>query len=313
MGGMGGMFGGEPSGPQRSRDIVHALKLSLEDLYKGKTSKLSLKKTVLCGECKGAGGKPGAVQTCKTCSGSGMKFITRQMGNVIQRFQTVCPDCNGEGQIINPKDRCKKCLGKKVAEEQKILEVHIDKGMRHGQKITFQGEGDQGPNIIPGDVIFVVDEKPHDRFQRKGNDLFTTAKIDLLTALAGGSFGIKHLDGEWLKVDIIPGEVIAPGAIKMIAGKGMPSYRHHDYGNMIVNFEIDFPEPYFATPEQLTALEQVLPPRKKLEIPNPKDAEEVVLADVDPTKYQQSGGQPMDEDDEDDPRGQGPGVQCASQ
>jgi DnaJ family protein A protein 2 len=158
-----------------------------------------------------------------------------------------------------------------VVEEQKILEVHIDKGMRHGQKITFQGEGDQGPNIIPGDVIFVVDEKPHDRFQRKGNDLFTTAKIDLLTALAGGSFGIKHLDGEWLKVDIIPGEVIAPGAIKMIAGKGMPSYRHHDYGNMIVNFEVDFPKPYFATPEQLTALEQVLPPRKKLEIPNPKD------------------------------------------
>lgn len=315
FGGMGGMFGGAgggggSSGPRRSRDIVHTLKVSLEDLYKGKVSKLSLKKTILCPACDGKGGKEGAVRTCGSCRGQGMKFVTRQMGHIIQKFQTVCPDCNGEGTIINSKDRCKKCLGKKTIEQQKVLEVHIDKGMVKGQKITFKGEGDQGPNIIPGDVIFVVDEQPHDRFERRGNDLLIKVKIDLLTALAGGSFGIKHLDGEYMKVDIIPGEVIAPGTIKMVEGKGMPSYRHHNYGNMLIAFEIEFPKPYFASAEQMAALEKILPPRAPLGIPADALVEDVVLADVDPSKYSQGDADAMDEDSEDMPGAEK--VQCAS-
>ncbi|KAA8917597.1 hypothetical protein TRICI_000290 [Trichomonascus ciferrii] len=315
MGGMGGMFGGmgggRPSGPRKSKDIVHPLKVTLEDLYKGKVSKLALTKTVLCKGCDGKGGKEGAVKTCGTCKGSGMTFITRQMGHIIQKYQSVCNECGGEGETINAKDRCKTCNGKKTSEERKVLEVHVDKGMRHGQKVTFQGEGDQGPNIIPGDVIFVIDEQEHPRFERRGDDLHHKVKLDLLTALAGGSFGIQHLDGEWIKVDIIPGEIIAPGAIKAIDGKGMPSYRHHNYGNMLLEFEVEFPKSYFASPEQLQTLEQVLPPRPKLDIPADADPEEVVLSDVDPSKYQ-SAGQPMDEDDDDGHPG-AERVQCASQ
>jgi DnaJ family protein A protein 2 len=314
MGGMGGMFGGmgggQPSGPRRSKDIVHALKVSLEDLYKGKISKLALSKTVLCKSCDGKGGKEGAVRTCPGCKGTGMRVITRQMGHIIQKYQTVCSECNGEGNIINAKDRCKTCNGKKTIDERKILEVPIDKGMKHGQKITFQGEGDQGPNIIPGDVIFVIDEQPHDRFERKGDDLLYKVKVDLLTALAGGSFAVQHLDGEWLKVDIIPGETIAPGSIKLIEGKGMPSYRHHDYGNMICEFEVEFPQSYFATPEQLELLAQVLPPRPKLEIPPNAEVEEVVLADVDASKYRPTGADAMDEDEY---AGQEGGVHCTNQ
>ena len=47
------------------------------------------------------------------------------------------------GEVINKRDRCKTCHGKKVVKENKILEVHIDKGMKDGQKVTFRGEGDQ--------------------------------------------------------------------------------------------------------------------------------------------------------------------------
>ena len=47
------------------------------------------------------------------------------------------------GEIINDKDKCKECKGKKVISETKILEVHVDKGMKDGQKIPFRGEGDQ--------------------------------------------------------------------------------------------------------------------------------------------------------------------------
>lgn len=70
------------------------------------------------------------------------------------------------------KDRCKTCHGKKVVRERKILEVHVDRGMRDGQKITFHGEGDQDPNVKPGDIIIILDEQPHTLFKRDGMDLY---------------------------------------------------------------------------------------------------------------------------------------------
>jgi len=140
-----------------------------------------------------------------------MKTMMRQMGPMIQRFQTICPDCSGEGEIIRDKDRCKQCHGKKTVTERKVLHVPVDKGMQANQKITFNGEGDQGPDIVPGDVVFIIEQKKHDRFERKGDDLYYKAEIDLLTALAGGTIVIEHLDDRFLQVSILPGEVISPG------------------------------------------------------------------------------------------------------
>ncbi len=66
------------------------------------------------------------------------------------------------GEVIHEKDRCKECEGRKVSKEVKVLEVHVDKGMKHGQKITFSGEADQSPNTEPGDIILVLQEKDHE-------------------------------------------------------------------------------------------------------------------------------------------------------
>lgn len=64
--------------------------------------------------------------------------------------------------MINEKDRCRKCEGHKVCKETKLLEVHVDKGMKHGQKITFSGEADQAPGVEPGDIVLVLQEKEHE-------------------------------------------------------------------------------------------------------------------------------------------------------
>jgi DnaJ homolog subfamily A member 2 len=212
-GGLGGMFGGgmQQRGPPKARTIHHAHKVSLEDIYRGKVSKLALQKSVICPKCDGRGGKEGAVKKCAGCDGHGMKTMMRQMGPMIQRFQTVCPDCNGEGEIIREKDRCKGCNGKKTIVERKVLHVHVDRGVRSGHKIEFRGEGDQTPGVLPGDVVFEIEQKPHPRFQRKDDDLFYHTDIDLVTALAGGVIYIEHLDDRWLNVEILPGEVISPG------------------------------------------------------------------------------------------------------
>lgn len=214
-GGGGGMFGGGMGqrGPPKARTIHHVHKVSLEDIYRGKVSKLALQKSVICSKCDGRGGKEGAVKKCTGCDGHGMKTMMRQMGPMIQRFQTVCPDCNGEGEIIREKDKCKQCNGKKTVVERKVLHVHVDRGVKSGHKIEFRGEGDQTPGVQPGDVVFEIEQKPHARFQRKEDDIFYSAEIDLVTALAGGNIFVEHLDERWLSVDILPGEVINPGRL----------------------------------------------------------------------------------------------------
>ncbi|EEB05422.1 DNAJ domain-containing protein Mas5 [Schizosaccharomyces japonicus yFS275] len=312
----GGMFGGgAPRGPRRGKDLLHPLKVSLEDLYRGKTSKLALQKRVICPKCEGRGGKEGAVRKCASCNGSGVKFVTRAMGPMIQRMQMTCDECNGEGEIIKDSDRCPQCHGAKTISERKVLSVHIEKGMTNGQKIVFKQEGEQAPGIIPGDVIFVIEEKEHPRFKRRGDHLFYDAHIDLLTALAGGQIAIEHLDERWLTVPILPGECIKPDELKVIPGQGMLSYRHHEPGNLYIRFHIDFPEPNFATPEQLALLEKVLPPRKVQTPPSNAVVDECVLATPDAQEQARLdngdyGSSGMDEDEE---AGGHPGVQCAQQ
>jgi len=214
-GAFGGMFGGgggmRDPGPKKARTIHHVHKVSLEDIYKGKISKLALQKSILCPACDGRGGKEGAVNKCAGCEGAGVKTMLRQMGPMIQRFQTVCPDCQGEGEVIRDRDRCKRCHGKKTVVERKVLHVHVDRGVKSGHKIDFRGEGDQMPGVLPGDVQFEIEQKPHPRFQRKDDDLFYHAEVDLLTAIGGGQIYIEHLDDRWLTVNIYPGEPIKPG------------------------------------------------------------------------------------------------------
>lgn len=310
------MFGGgrgRPSGPQKGKDLVHRIKVSLEELYRGKNTKIALQKHVLCPKCDGKGGRPGGIKTCVTCKGQGVRVAFRQLGPMVQQVQQQCSDCNGQGEIISPKDQCKGCEAKKIINERKVLEVHIDRGMKEGQTIVFKGEADQAPGIVPGDVVIVVEEKPHPRFKRRGDDLIAEIEVDLLTALAGGTIPIEHLDDRAIMATVKPGEVIKPGSIKIIPNQGMPSYRHHEPGDMIVSIRVAFPDS--LPPDAVPALESVLPRR-----PAPPQfavnihVEEVELEDATDrqtrTAHRSNGAEGMDEDDE---TGGQPHVQCANQ
>lgn len=313
-GGFGGMFSGmnQQRGPAKAKTIHHVHQVSLEDIYRGKVSKLALQRSIICPKCEGRGGKEGAVRRCATCDGHGMKTMMRQMGPMIQRFQTVCPDCQGEGETVKEKDRCKHCMGKKTIVDRKVLHVHVDRGVKSGTKIEFRGEGDQAPGVLAGDVVFQIEQKPHPRFTRRDDDLLYQAEIDLVTALAAGTIFIEHLDERWLSVEILPGEALAPGAVKMIRGQGMPSYRHHDFGNMYIQFNVKFPEKNWTQdPAAFDALRRVLPPPELLNVP-PADAmtEPADLEDVD-SSGRGFGDTGMEDDDDQEPHGSR--VQCASQ
>ncbi|UYV70693.1 DNAJA2 [Cordylochernes scorpioides] len=288
-------------------------------MYNGKTSKLQLKKNVVCRVCEGQGGKAGSMQPCRVCGGRGLKIQYRQIGpGMVQHMQSVCTDCNGEGEIVNERDRCKVCKGKKVVSESKLLEVHVDKGMHEGEKIFFRGEGDQTPGGEAADVIIILQQKPHELFHREGNDLFMKHTVSITEALCGFNLVIKHLDDREIVINHPAGNVIEPGCIKGVVGEGMPTYRNpFEKGNLYIKFDVQFPPNHFTTEDKLLELEKLLPEKPAFEMPVGDNVEEVDLHDNDMSTGGHHGGahrfEAYDSDDDNHYHRGPPGVQCAHQ
>nr|AGQ50607.1 heat shock protein 40 [Neoseiulus cucumeris] len=306
-------FGGGGGGRRRAnrgRDKVHAISLSLEELYNGSVRKMALKKRVICQTCDGKGGKN--VTTCRRCKGRGMVMRVVQIGpGMIQQSQSACDDCQGQGESCAPEDRCKTCNGQKTVQERKVLEVHIDKGMDVGQKIPFLGEGDQEPGIEPGDIIFVIDEQEHEYFTRKGLNLTMKMEISLTEALCGFQRPIRTLDGRTLVITQMPGDVVKHGDIKCIMNEGMPMYKNpFEKGKLIVQFAVKFPDK--VDPAVAGKLEHLLPKREEVMIT--EDAEEVIMEDLD-LESEQRRQMRYEEDDNGERHymggdGHGQGVSC---
>lgn len=312
----GGRGGGRSSGPRRGEDVVHPLKVTLEDLYNGKTVKLAVNRDRLCGACEGRGGRVGAERTCGTCNGRGMRVQLRQIGpGMVQQVQSPCGECSATGKCMNESDKCRECRGRKVSKERKVLEVNIEKGMKNGEKIKFHGESDESPGLIPGDLIFELVEKPHATWKRKGNNLIIDHKLTLVEALCGFKFTITHLDGHVLLVQSTPGVVIRPGSIKVIPNEGMPiSGSPFEKGRIYVKFDVEFPDEGSMGPDQMKLLEKVLPPRTPVQLDG--NEEDVELMSFDPEQMREDarqGGTAYDSDDEQQGHPGGQRVQCANQ
>jgi DnaJ homolog subfamily A member 2 len=158
------------SGPRKGPSLNHPIKVSLEDLYVGKTVKLAINRKVIIGD----------VKECTKCRGQGVVMEVRQVGpGMITQMQRACSQCEGQGHQAQTK------------QERKVLEVHIDKGMKHNQKITFRGMADEVPGMEPGDINFIIQEKDHPIFKRKEADLLATKEISLNQALCGFSVRTK--------------------------------------------------------------------------------------------------------------------------
>jgi DnaJ homolog subfamily A member 2 len=143
--------------------------VSLEDLYNGKTVKLAINRKVIVGESS----------KCTACNGQGIVMEMRQIGpGMITQMQRPCSSCGGQGYSAKTKG------------ERKVIEVHVEKGAHNGQKVTFQGMADEVPGRETGDVNFVIQEKEHALFKRKGADLLIMQDISLNQALTGFSVSV---------------------------------------------------------------------------------------------------------------------------
>ena len=118
----------------------------------------------------------------------------------------------------------------------------MDKGAPNGEKYVKHGEGDEVPEVEPGDVIVQIKEKKHKMFLRKGADLFMEKEITLIEALTGLDFILVHLDGRRVRIRNKPGEIICPDQLMTVENLGMPFHkRTYQMGNLIIQFKIKFP------------------------------------------------------------------------
>ena len=78
--------------------------------------------------------------------------------------------------------------------------------MKDDQQIRFSGEGDQEPGLEPGDIVIVLDEKPHAMFRRKEQNLIVPMELELVEALCGCQRKIQTLDDRTLVITILPGK-----------------------------------------------------------------------------------------------------------
>ena len=139
--------------------------------------------------------------------------------------------------------------------EDKILTINVKPGWKSGTKITFNQEGDQSPNALAADVIFIIRDKPHPHLKRDGSDIKYTAKLSLKEALSGNAIvRVPLLDGDTLTFSVK--EIVRPTTQKRLSGKGLPlSKEPHKRGDLIVSFDIQFPtELPESTRQQICAI-----------------------------------------------------------
>lgn len=244
-------------------------------------------------------------------------MVIQHLGpGIARQIHGRCTDCSGKGESFLDSDRCNQCKGQRIVHEDKTFDVHVDKGMKHGQKITFAGEGNQTVDSREaGDVVVVLVQKQHDFFERSGDNLIIEHTITLTEALCGFQFPIKHMDGRDLVITSAPGEVIKKDTIKQVKGEGMPIHRNpFEKGNLFVRFNIEYPAKYEMQPEQLQQIEALLGPKPAFTMPTGEEVEEVNWYEYDPDNDdadQRRGG--MHDSDDEDGHPRGAGVQCQTQ
>ncbi|MEL6359535.1 MAG: molecular chaperone DnaJ [Pseudomonadota bacterium] len=232
---MGGARGGRGRGPGRGADLKYALDISMEDAFRGKKSTITVPSSVTCETCDGSGARPGATPvTCGTCRGTGR--VRFQQG--FFTMDRTCPDCGGEGQIID--DPCADCGGTGRQQRERTLSVDIPAGIETGTRIRLAGEGDAGPRGGPeGDLYIFIQVGEHELFDRDGSDLYCAAPVPMTTAALGGEIETPTIDGGRVKITIPEGT--QSGKRFRVRNKGMTRLNQKTRGDLYVEIGVETP------------------------------------------------------------------------
>lgn len=242
-GGFGNMFGGgggrSRSRGERGSNLRIKVSLTLEEIAKGVTKKIKVKKQSACGQCDGSGAKDSSsVQTCTTCGGAGAVRQIRSTMLGQMQTTTTCPSCSGTGKTI--KDRCTKCKGGGRTLQEETIELPIPAGVEEGMQLSMRGKGNAGKRGGPaGDLLINIEEKPHDSLQRDGMNLIYDLYINFADAALGTSIEVPTIEGR-VKIKVPAGT--QSGKIFRLKGKGLPNVNEYGQGDELIHVNIWTPK-----------------------------------------------------------------------
>ena len=225
----------QPDASPRGEDMRMDETITLEEAFSGATKTIKIHRQEPCDPCHGSGSTDKKQDTCSTCHGSGR--VRMQQGFFM--MERTCSACQGLGQTI--KNPCRKCHGQGRAPQMKTLEIKIPAGVDDGTRIRLSDQGHAGLRSGPsGDLYVFVHIKPHDLFERQGNDIFCQAPISMITASLGGSIELPTIGGDRVDLKIPSGT--QPHTRFRLKSKGMPVFRRHSHGDMYVEVAVEIPK-----------------------------------------------------------------------
>jgi len=253
----GGGGGQRRGGGQRARGVRGSnlrvkLKLTFEEIAKGVTKNIKVKKYVACNVCQGSGAKDkGSVQTCQTCGGSGQ--VRKVQNTFLGQMQTVttCPTCNGEGTTVTAK--CGNCKGEGRVFAEETVSLEIPAGVQEGMQLSVNGKGNAGERGgMNGDLIILIEEEPHKELQREGLNVAFDLHLSFPDAAFGTQVEVPTIDGK-AKIKIPAGT--QSGKIFRLKGKGFPAINSYEKGDQLIHVSVWTPQHLNA--EEKEALEKL--------------------------------------------------------
>ena len=236
----------------RGSNLRVKIKLNYEEIAKGVTKNIKVKKYVSCSTCSGSGAKDKAsIQTCGTCGGSGQ--VRRVSNTFLGQMQTVttCPTCNGEGTTIAAK--CNVCKGEGRVYGEEAVTIEIPAGVQEGMQLSVGGRGNAGERGGPnGDLIVLIEEEQHAELHRDGLNVAFELYISFTDAAFGTQIEVPTIDGK-AKIKIPPGT--QSGKIFRLKGKGFPGVNSYEKGDQLIHVNVWTPQ--LLTPEEKNMLEKL--------------------------------------------------------
>ncbi len=219
-----------------------SLTISFEEAIKGVDKQVAITNYITCNSCSGSGAQSARdIKTCSTCSGSGQIFQTRGFFSM----SSTCSHCRGEGKIITRP--CSTCRGFGRVKKKQTVKIHIPAGIDNNMRLKMSGYGDSGEGGgPPGDLYVFIRVKPHESFERDGDDIYLKLPITFTEASLGCKKDIPTPEGKTYRISIPEGT--QNGKLLRVRSLGFPNVHGAGRGDLLVNITVE--TPVNLTPKQ---------------------------------------------------------------
>ncbi|MBI4664638.1 MAG: molecular chaperone DnaJ [Verrucomicrobia bacterium] len=231
------LFGGghrDPTSPQRGSDLRYDMEIGFEEAALGCEKEVPVTKLDVCDACRGSGSEAGSsTKVCPACGGRGQVVMSRGIFSIAQ----TCSRCEGAGRVIEKP--CRTCHGAGRRERTSKIKIKIPAGVDTGSRLRSSGNGESGVRGgSPGDLYVVLHVKPHEIFQRDGDDLICEVPIRFVDAALGGEIEVPTLTGK-AQIKMPPGT--QNGTVFRLKGKGVKNVQGYGLGDLHVRVVVEVP------------------------------------------------------------------------